>query len=266
MVKLRNWIREETIEYRSLLRNIPALLLSAFCLAVVLMNVLANKTIVSTEWIDIDGGILCAWLIFMAMDLTAQHFGPRAATKMSLVGLAVNLLVCGIFSVASLINIGGGAWSPAWNYATEEGFNIANEAVNSLFAGSWQVLLASSVAFIVSAIVNNTMNWSIGNLFQHMDAPRVEYVTRAYISTMFGQFVDNWIFNFLLFIVLFKDPTWTLFSVTTCAALGALVELFMEIVFSPLGYKIVKRWKSECIGQEYIDAYGTGLIRFNTSK
>lgn len=208
MIKVKNWIKEEVTEYRSLLKNIPALLLAAFCLAVVMMNTLANKTIVSTSWIDIDGGILCAWLIFMAMDLTAQHFGPRAATKMSLVGLVVNLLVCGIFGIASLINIGGGAWSPAWNYTTEEGFNIANEAVNSLFAGSWQVLLASSVAFLVSAIVNNTMNWSIGKLFEKTTAPKTEYVTRAYISTMLGQFVDNWIFNFLLFIVLFQDPTW----------------------------------------------------------
>ena len=261
MNTVKNWIMEEVKEYKLLLKNIPALLLAAFCLAVVLMNTLANKTIVSTSWIDIDGGILCAWLIFMAMDLTAQHFGPRAATKMSLVGLAVNLLVCAIFGLASIINVGGGAWSPAWNYPTEESFNVANEAVNSLFAGSWQVLLASSVAFIVSALVNNTMNWSIGRLFQRKDAPRTEYITRAYISTMLGQFVDNWIFNFLLFIVLFKDPTWNLLSVTTCASLGALVELMMEIVFSPFGYKIVKRWKYEKVGQTYIDTYGTSLIR-----
>lgn len=259
--KMKNWFSNELNEYKSLLKNIPALLLSAFCLAVVLMNVLANKTIVSTDWIDIDGGILCAWLIFMAMDLTAQHFGPRAATKMSLVGLGVNLLVCGIFAVASMVNIGGGAWSPAWNYVTEAEFNVANEAVNTLFAGSWQVLLASSVAFIVSAIVNNTMNWGIGKLFAKQSCPKTEYVTRAYVSTMIGQFVDNWIFNFLLFICLFKDPTWSILSVTTCAALGALVELFMEIVFSPVGYRIVKKWRGNRVGQEYIDTYGTDLLK-----
>lgn len=261
MKKVTNWFKNEAAEYRSLLRNIPALLLAAFCLAVVMMNTLANKTIVSTSWIDIDGGILCAWLIFMAMDLTAQHFGPRAATKMSLVGLSVNLLVCVIFGIASVINVGGGAWSPAWNYVDVHDFEVANEAVNTLFAGSWQVLLASSVAFIVSALVNNTMNWSIGMLFKHKNAPKTEYISRAYISTMLGQFVDNWIFNFLLFIVLFQDPTWNILSVTTCAALGSLVELFMEIIFSPIGYKIVQRWRRDKIGQEYIDEYGTSLVR-----
>ena len=97
MKTMKNWFKDELNEYKSLLKNIPALLLAAFCLSVAIMNTLANKTIVSTSWIDIDGGILCAWLIFMAMDLTAQHFGPRAATKMSLVGLVVNLLVCAIF-------------------------------------------------------------------------------------------------------------------------------------------------------------------------
>lgn len=259
--KIENWIQEEITEYKSLLRNIPALLLAAFCLAVVMMNTLANKTIISTSWIDIDGGILCAWLIFMAMDLTAQHFGPRAATKMSLIGLIVNLLVCIIFGIASLINVGGGAWSPAWNYTDPVQFDVANEAVNTLFAGSWQVLLASSVAFVVSAIVNNVLNWSIGELFKNKNSPKLEYATRAYVSTMLGQFVDNWIFNCLLFLVLFQDPTWTLLSVTTCASLGAVVELLMEVVFSPFGYKIVQRWRQEHVGQEHIDNYGTGLLR-----
>lgn len=259
--KIKSFVVDEVKEYRVLLRSIPSLTITAFVTAVILMNTLANKTIVSTDWIDIDGGILCAWLIFMAMDLTAQHFGPRAATKMSLVGLVVNLLVCAIFGVASVINIGGGAWSPAWNYTTEVGFNIANEAVNSLFAGSWQVLLASSVAFIISAITNNTMNWGVGKLFKNKNTPKIEYTTRAYISTMIGQFVDNWIFNFILFIVLFKDPSWSILSVTTCAALGAVVELIMEIIFSPFGYKIVQRWRKENIGQEYIDKYGTDILR-----
>ena len=254
-MKLKRWITSEVAEYSCLFKNIPAFLLAAFSLAVVLMNMLANKTIVSTNWIDIDGGILCAWLIFMAMDLTAQHFGPRAATKLSLVGLVVNLLVCGVFAVASVINIGGGTWSTAWNYTDATQFNIANDAVNSLFAGSWQVLLASSVAFIVSAIVNNTLNWSIGKLFRDKKTPKLEYVTRAYVSTMLGQFVDNWIFNFLLFIVLFKDPSWSILSVTSCATLGALIELFMEIIFSPFGYRVVKRWRTEQVGAEYIERY-----------
>jgi hypothetical protein len=135
------------------------------------------------------------------------------------------------------------------------------QAVNSLFAGSWQVLLASSVACIISAIANNTMNWSVGKLFKNKNTPKLEYTTRAYISTMIGQFVDNWIFNFILFIVLFKDPSWSILSVTTCAALGAVVELIMEIIFSPVGYKIVQKWRKENVGQEYINKYGTDILR-----
>ena len=50
---------------------------------------------------------------------------------------------------------------------------------------------------------------------------------------------------------------------STSQAFGALVELFMEIVFSPFGYRIVTRWKAESVGQEYIDTYGTGLLRPN---
>ena len=44
MKTMKNWFKDELNEYKSLLKNIPALLLAAFCLAVVMMNTLANKT------------------------------------------------------------------------------------------------------------------------------------------------------------------------------------------------------------------------------
>ena len=38
----------------------------------------------------------------------------------------------------------------------------------------------------------------------------------------------------------------------TCAITGAAAELIMEIVFSPLGYKVVTKWKERHVGQEYL--------------
>ena len=37
-----------------------------------------------------------------------------------------------------------------------------------------------------------------------------------------------------------------------CALTGAVAELIMEILFSPLGYRITKRWKQEAVGEEYL--------------
>ena len=38
----------------------------------------------------------------------------------------------------------------------------------------------------------------------------------------------------------------------TCALTGALIELLMEIVFSPIGYRITKRWRESAVGAEYL--------------
>ena len=47
------------------------------------MNLLANKTLVQTEWIALDGGILISWLSFMCMDIITKHFGPKASNKIA---------------------------------------------------------------------------------------------------------------------------------------------------------------------------------------
>ena len=38
-----------------------------------------------------------------------------------------------------------------------------------------------------------------------------------------------------------------------CALTGAIVELIMEIIFSPIGYKITRKWKEENVGKEYLE-------------
>ena len=44
--------------------------------------------------------------------------------------------------------------------------DAANIALNGTFAGTWYVLLGSSVAFLVSAITNNVLNFGIGKMFK----------------------------------------------------------------------------------------------------
>ena len=41
-----------------------------------------------------------------------------------------------------------------------------------------------------------------------------------------------------------------------CALTGAVAELIMEILFSPIGYKIITKWKKHNIGNEYYERSG----------
>ena len=241
---MKNWIKKELNDFSVLLRNIPAVIMAMFVVAVIMMNLLANKTIVQTDWIALDAGIVISWLSFMSMDVITKHFGPKASTKVSIFATFINLLVCGIFWVVSIIP------STADDY-TE---------FNSIFGGTWFILLGSTIAFIASAFINNFLNWGIGQAFKKDPDGKLAYVTRTYISTATGQFFDNLIFSMIVFMgfapIFWDGFSWTFIQCLMCSLTGAVIELIFEVIFSPIGYKITQRWKANGVGKEYIDKVG----------
>ena len=234
-LRLRSYAKETKL----LLRSIPSAVVALFVISVVAMNLLANKTLVQIDYLAIDGGILISWLSFMCMDVVTKHFGPRAATKMSLFAIAVNLLTCLVFFLVSVIP------TPHEDYS----------AFNSILGGTWFILLSSTIAFLCSAILNNALNWAIGKGFRNNPDGKLAYVCRSYVSTFVGQFADNLIFAILCFMVfapIFWDGFhWTFVQCVTCSLIGAALETVMEIVFSPIGYRVCKAWKKEGVGDQY---------------
>ena len=243
---MKTFLKRERLEMGILLRSIPATVVTLFVVSVISMNLLANKTLLRLEWIALDGGILISWLSFMCMDIITKHFGPKASNRISLLASGINLLTCMIFFVASIIP------SSADDYAAFDG----------IFGGTWFILLASTVAFLSSALLNNTVNWMIGRCFRRNPDGKAAYAMRTYVSTFVGQFFDNFLFSVIVFMgfaPLFWDGfCWTLLQCTMCALTGAVAELIMEILFSPIGYRITKRWRAEAVGQAYFDCIAKG--------
>ena len=228
-------------EIKILLRSIPATVVTLFAVSVVCMNLLANKTLLQLDWIALDGGILISWLSFMCMDIITKHFGPRASTIISVHAAIINLLTCLIFFVAAVIP------SNANDYA----------AFDSIFGGTWFVLLGSTVAFLSSAIINNLLNHTIGKCFRRKPHGKLAFAMRAYISTFIGQFWDNFIFSVIVFVffapIFWDGFHWTVLQSATCALTGSVAELIMEIVFSPIGYRITKKWRADNVGKDYFE-------------
>ena len=239
--RISGWLQREVRETQKLLRSIPVTVVTLFVVSVICMNLLANKTLLQLEWIALDGGILISWLSFMCMDIITKHFGPRASNRISLLAVGINLLTCLIFFVASVIP------STADDYSAFDG----------IFGGTWFILLGSTVAFLASALINNTLNWLLGQCFRRNPDGKLAYAVRTYVSTFIGQFLDNFIFSFVVFAgfaPLFWDGFhWTVLQCATCALTGAVAELVMEVVFSPIGYRITKRWRAENVGREYLE-------------
>lgn len=240
-----SWLTDVT-DWKMLLRSIPGIVTTIFVVAVVVMNLMAGKTVVMTDpsWLGITGGLLLSWIPFLCMDVVVKTYGAKATTKLNLLGLMINLICIGIFQLISVMQIGG----------DPETYT----AFNTTFSQTWQIFVASSIAFVLSGVVNNIVNVSIGKLFKNNPDGRGAYMARTYISTAIGQFVDNFVFTYLAFLVFFKLSIgttlgWSMITVIGAGVFGAFLELLMEVIFSPIGYKICQSWREESVGKDYLD-------------
>lgn len=242
MKRLYNLIKNEILDTVDLLRNVPSSAMVLFVTSVVLMNLLANKEIYTgLSWLALDCGLLVSWLSFLCMDMLTKRFGPKASIKLSLFAVLVNLFVCGMFKIVSIIP---GNWG---EYYTS-GNQLVNISLDNTIGGTWYVLLGSTVAFVISAIVNALMNHSIGTVLKTDNFN--SYAIRSYVSTLVAQFLDNLVFSLIVSHTFFG---WSLLQCITCSVTGCVVELVWEIVFSPLGFKICKQWESNNVGHSYLD-------------
>ena len=244
MSKIKLWLLNEKRQTSILLKSIPTTVVTLFVVSVICMNLLANKTLLQLDYIALDGGILISWLSFMCMDMITKHFGPGASNRISILAAGINLLTCLIFFVASIIP------STADDYS---GFD-------SIFGGTWFILLGSTVAFLLSALINNMLNSAIGKSFKKNPDGKLAYAMRTYVSTFIGQFFDNFVFSLIVLVgfapVFWDGFCWTPLQCATCALTGAVAELLMEVLFSPVGYRIVTKWKNDSVGKEYLEYIG----------
>lgn len=123
-------------DWKMLLRSIPGVVTTLFVVSVVVMNLMASKTIIMTNpsWLGITGGLLISWIPFLCMDTVVKTYGAKGATKLNILGLIVNLGCIGIFQLVSVIQVGGDP--------------NTYSAFNATFSQIWQIFVASSIAFV----------------------------------------------------------------------------------------------------------------------
>ena len=238
-------------EWLKTLRSVPSLALALITVATVLMNILANKSIINLPWLIQDAGILMSWVGFLVGDLLVKAFGSKNAIRVNLTCLGISLFISGLLAIVAVVP---GEWSPVFDPTINPGdlgSNI-NAAVNSVMGNVWYVILGSAVASAVGLVVNGlTQGLLIKKIeTKHGDKYWGFFVASA-ASTMIGQIIDNMVFA-LLVSVKFFGWTWT--QVMVCSLTGAIFELIIELIFSPLTYRISRNWKKNGIGTEWMKA------------
>ena len=236
-------IKKEWLELRELVAKINPLIMTLCVLSVVLMNLLANKSIDLTwvpgnngsyPWLALDCGLFVSWLAFFSMDNIVRRFGPKASTKMTLVAVFINLVVCGVFLFAGTV---GGEWGASYEFEGQ-----INAALDSTISGTWYILLGSTLAFITSAVVHGVTSYTVSKLFKDKESLKA-YAICSSAATSLGQFVDNFLFAFLVSRVFFG---WNILQCVMCSVSGMIVEFLLSFVFVPLGHKLYKNDVKRC--------------------
>ncbi len=236
-----SWLSRESAMLSAMIRSVPRAVTILFILAVITMNFLARITLVSLPWLALNAGILVSWLSFLLMDIVAKHYGARAANLLSLVAIAANLLCSLVCVIISRVG----------NYPT----------LDMVVGGQWSILLASTIAYVISALTNNYTNVAIGRRFRGDPDGVAAYAARSFLSTFLSQIVDNFLFVFLAFVIFPWLPgalqvRWTIPQCIGASVACAVLELLSEVVFSPIGYAVIRRWKARGVGQDYLALYG----------
>lgn len=252
----KEWIKKEVHETKVLFKGLPAIPFTMICLSFILMNLLATVALYNEWWIAGDVGIIVSWLAFLFGDMIVKRYGAKASIKIQIAALLVALFTMGILAAGSAIEnsiyaeaIANGEYYPMLSLFSWE-FNINNGMVTLWTLG------ASSLAFVVANVFNALVSKFVLLKFKKRTSFKA-YATAAYISTFVGQFIDNLIFAFSFTFFASRIGLWgmsplTVLAMFTCSLTGAILELVLEVIFSPIGYKIAEHWRKEGIGQEYI--------------
>lgn len=230
------------------LRAIPGMVTAIFMLSIVMMNLLANKSIFNFPWLASTAGIFVSWITFLCMDSVCKRFGYKAATILNTVGMIVNLLSAILLMLIVKIP---GIWAASYAGATEEISSAISAGLDATFSSTWYIVVGSALAMFLGGVVNSIMNHIVGVRLDNQGT-YTEFAIRSVISTALGQFVDNFVFALFVSYIFFG---WTMQQVILCSFFMMLLELVFELVFSPIGYKLSKNWKRDKVGQYYIEKY-----------
>ena len=242
----RDWLKT--------LRSVPGMALALITVANILMNVLANKSIIElpfpnsdSYWLIQDAGVCLSWVGFLVGDLLVKNFGAKHAIRVNLTALVISLFVSLLLFIVSVIP---GTWSPEFNYASAETATAVKDSINSVMGNVWYVILGSALASAVGLIVNNiTQDLILKNIEKKHGSKYIGYLIAAALSTIFGQILDNFVFAAVVSVNFFN---WTWLTALMCSIDGAIFELIIEMAFTPITYMISKNWDKNHIGVKWM--------------
>ncbi len=259
MTKVKSWLKKDFNETRVLFRNLPVMPFAILCAALIAMNFLANKGIITNpevaKWFSADSGIIVSWIAFLAGDMLVKRFGAKAAIKVNIAAIGVQIVAVLLLTIGAMLP---GTADFGIGYSLGLDGSVDTLAFNTIFkAGVWP-MIGGTLAFCLATVVDSIMSKFILTRFRNRTTFK-SYAVASYVSTAVGQFLDNMFFA--LFFSIWQgwfafggnDLSNVLTSLITFSAFGMVAELIGQAILSPIGFKMTRHWSKLGIGNEYID-------------
>lgn len=193
--------------------NIYMILLSLYCVALVVSNIISNRTFEIGQFM-LPSAVIVFPIIYIVNDVLTECYGFKMASKAIWTAFALNLMAVAFFNIAV-------------NLPTTTDYS----SYNIVLGNTLKPLIASVLAYLVGSFVNA----KIMDIFRNHKS----LMLRCVLSTLFGETIDAAIFISIMFIGIMDFKV-----VCTMIVTQAIVKTLYEIIVYPITKKVIKAIKS----------------------
>lgn len=202
--------------------------ISVFFVSVLLISNVASSKIVDFGWFTFDGGTLLFPLSYIFGDILTEVYGYKKARGVIWLGFFSALMMSVVFIIV-------GKLPPASDWGNQA-------AYDAILGLTPRIVLASLVAYTCGNFSNSLVLakmklWSAG---KHL-------WMRTIGSTIVGELVDSSLFILIAFLGVFPSSL-----ILTLILSNYIFKTLVEVVFTPLTYKVVKFLKKN-ENEDYYD-------------
>ena len=193
--------------------NIYMILLSLYCVALVVSNIISNRTFEIGQFM-LPSAVIVFPIIYIVNDVLTECYGFKMASQAIWTAFGLNLMAVVFFNIAV-------------NLPTTTDYS----SYNIVLGNTLKPLIASVLAYLVGSFVNAKIMDTLRN--------HKSLMLRCVLSTLFGETIDATIFISIMFIGVMNFKI-----VCTMIITQAIVKTLYEVIVYPVTKKVIKTIKS----------------------
>lgn len=193
--------------------NIYMALLALYCVALVVSNIISNRTFEIGQFM-LPSAVIVFPIIYIINDVLTECYGFKMASKAIWTAFGLNLMAVVFFNIAV-------------NLPTTTDYS----SYNIVLGNTLKPLIASILAYLVGSFVNAKVMDTLRN--------HKSLMLRCVLSTLFGETIDATIFISIMFIGIMDFKV-----VCTMIVTQAVLKTLYEIIVYPVTKAVINRIKS----------------------